>query len=352
MKKSLIVFIMLIGVVAYGQNTFKYEVRANGGLRVGGSTFAEIDSITSQAGKLRIMSGAVLQTIAGHVLEADTATMLSKYARKESPTFTGVVKLATDTLATRAYARSVGEGGSMVYPGAGIPLSTGSTWGTSITNNSANWDTAYSWGDHSGLYLPVAGTAAAVTGFTPASGSLTLSGADALTINTTAATNVTFPASGTLATTQNINDSILSGVQIRTLDSDTIPLFIFGLGSGHSSDTAVFNNGRLAGAFYNAGSDTLYVTELRGVLVEGTGTETIDVQVSWDVNMKDATPTNLNTTALTVTSMTSGTVDTAFDNNGIPPDVWVWCSLSGASANNKPTMLTLTMTGYRRNRSY
>lgn len=36
MKKSLIVFIMLIGVVAYGQNTFKYEVRANGGLRVGG----------------------------------------------------------------------------------------------------------------------------------------------------------------------------------------------------------------------------------------------------------------------------------------------------------------------------
>lgn len=35
-------------------------------------------------------------------------------------------------------------GGSMVYPGAGIPLSTGSAWGTSITDNSANWNTAYS----------------------------------------------------------------------------------------------------------------------------------------------------------------------------------------------------------------
>lgn len=139
---------------------------------------------------------------------------------------------------------------------------------------------------------------------------------------------------------------------LRIADSDTIPLFVFGLGSGHSSDTAVFNNGRLAGAFYNSGSDTLYVTELRGVLVEGTGTETIDVQVSWDVNMKDATPTNLNTTALTVTNMTTGTVDATFDNNGIPPGVWVWSTLSGASANNKPTMLTLTMTGYRRNRSY
>jgi hypothetical protein len=32
---------------------------------------------------------------------------------------------------------------TMTYPGAGIPLSTGSAWGTSITNSSANWNTAY-----------------------------------------------------------------------------------------------------------------------------------------------------------------------------------------------------------------
>jgi len=31
----------------------------------------------------------------------------------------------------------------MVYPGAGIPISTGSAWGTSITDNHTNWDTAY-----------------------------------------------------------------------------------------------------------------------------------------------------------------------------------------------------------------
>ena len=30
---------------------------------------------------------------------------------------------------------------SMVYPGAGIPISTGSAWTTSITNNSSNWNT-------------------------------------------------------------------------------------------------------------------------------------------------------------------------------------------------------------------
>jgi hypothetical protein len=52
---------------------------------------------------------------------------------------------------------STGGGGSMTYPGAGIALSTGSAWGTSITNNSSNWNTAYGWGNHAGLYLPIGG---------------------------------------------------------------------------------------------------------------------------------------------------------------------------------------------------
>jgi len=44
---------------------------------------------------------------------------------------------------------------TMTYPGAGIALSTGSAWGTSITNNSANWNTAYGWGNHAsaGYYV-------------------------------------------------------------------------------------------------------------------------------------------------------------------------------------------------------
>ncbi len=38
------------------------------------------------------------------------------------------------------------------FPGVGLALSTGSAWGTSVTNNSANWNTAYGWGNHAGLY--------------------------------------------------------------------------------------------------------------------------------------------------------------------------------------------------------
>lgn len=40
---------------------------------------------------------------------------------------------------------------TMTYPSAGIAVSTGSAWGASIINQSANWNTAYGWGDwHSG----------------------------------------------------------------------------------------------------------------------------------------------------------------------------------------------------------
>ena len=92
-----------------------------------------------------------LRPLVVHV--ADTVSMLSKYSRKASPLFTGLVKLNTDTLATQAYSRA--HGSSMSYPGVGIPLSTGSAWGTSITNNSSNWNTAYGWGNHAsaGYYV-------------------------------------------------------------------------------------------------------------------------------------------------------------------------------------------------------
>ena len=44
---------------------------------------------------------------------------------------------------------------SMIYPSSGIAVSTGTAWGTSITDNSSNWNTAYGWGNHASAgYVP------------------------------------------------------------------------------------------------------------------------------------------------------------------------------------------------------
>lgn len=59
---------------------------------------------------------------------------------------------------------------SMIYPASGIALSTGSAWGTSITNNSANWNTAYGWGNHASAgYLTSINSSQVTTalGYTP-----------------------------------------------------------------------------------------------------------------------------------------------------------------------------------------
>jgi hypothetical protein len=42
-----------------------------------------------------------------------------------------------------AWGVPAGGGGAMIYPLAGIPLSTGTSWGTSIVNNSVQWDSSY-----------------------------------------------------------------------------------------------------------------------------------------------------------------------------------------------------------------
>lgn len=66
---------------------------------------------------------------------------------------------------------------SMIYPAAGIALSTGSAWGTSITNNSANWNTAFGWGNHASAGYLTGITSAQVTtalGFTPVTNARTI----------------------------------------------------------------------------------------------------------------------------------------------------------------------------------
>lgn len=155
-----------------------------------------------------------------------------------------------------------------------------------------------------------------------------------------------FHAGDTLYPYVPTNDQIVLS-SIAPLLVDTIPLATFGAGAGLIADTALFNNGVLIGSFYNEGSDTLVITQLMGVMKEGTGTETISVQFSWHATFLSGSATSLNAAALAITSLTTGTSDVSFANSKIPPNVFVWGILSGASKDNKPTFLSVTLSGYK-----
>ena len=145
---------------------------------------------------------------------------------------------------------------------------------------------------------------------------------------------------------ERLNESLSLSAIVPYL-ADTIPLVTFGAGTGLAADTALMNNGVLIGSFYNEGSDTLIITQLVGILKEGTGTETISVQISWHATFLSGSATSLNAAALAITSLTTGTIDTSFVNAKIPPNVFVWGILSGASTDNKPTYLNVTLSGYK-----
>jgi hypothetical protein len=74
----------------------------------------------------------------GSIGDVSTTSLTAGYVLKYSGTEWESV--ATSTL-------GLGGTGSMTYPDAGIALSAGSAWDTSIVNNSANWNTAYGWGN-------------------------------------------------------------------------------------------------------------------------------------------------------------------------------------------------------------
>jgi hypothetical protein len=72
-------------------------------------------------------------------------------------------KVLTPTIlqGKRGFPGVVSSASVMVYPAAGIALSNGAAWVGSIANNSNNWNTAYSWGNHAsaGYLLAASGIA-------------------------------------------------------------------------------------------------------------------------------------------------------------------------------------------------
>lgn len=120
----------------------------------------------------------------------------------------------TDTVGFRCLT-STGEvkqgsgGGGIVYPGAGIPISTGTGWSTSITDNSTNWNTAYGWGNHASAgYLTgiTSGQVTTALGYTPVTNARTLT-INGTTYDLSANRSWTISAGTTYTFSTGLNDN-------------------------------------------------------------------------------------------------------------------------------------------------
>ena len=119
-----------------GQSTY-----TDGQLLIGNTTGNTLTKSTLTAG-----TGISITNGAGSISIASTITQYTNALARASIslTTTGTSGASTYDSATGVLNIPQYSGGSgMVYPAAGIALSTGSAWGTSITDNSANWNTAY-----------------------------------------------------------------------------------------------------------------------------------------------------------------------------------------------------------------
>lgn len=140
--------------------------------------------------------------------------------------------------------------------------------------------------------------------------------------------------------------------KLVNLQSDTIPIAVFGGGGGQLADTALFSNTAMYGFYYYAGSDTLVVTSLKGILVRGSGVSSVGVQISWHATLLSGSATTLNSSPYTVSSIYIGDEDSAFANALIPPNVWIWCTTPTVTAGLKPSYLSVTLSGYKYNYEY
>jgi hypothetical protein len=161
------------------------------------------------------------------------------------------------TLVTVSGIGSVSSGqGNPVYPEAGIALSTGTTWTTSITNNSTNWNTAYTdrlkWdGGITGLVAATGRTS--LGGTTIGQSMFTLTNPSAITFprfnadNTvTARTAANFRSDIGAGTVTSVN--IASGTPMSITNNTTTPEISMAAATGSvngyltSTDWTTFNN--------------------------------------------------------------------------------------------------------------
>lgn len=153
------------GSGAYNSTTGVITIPTNNNQITNGSNFIILTSLSGGTGiNYNNTTGVITNSAPDQTVSLSNGAGISVTGTYPSFTIASTITQYTDALARLAisltttgtsgaatYNSTTGvlnipqySGGSgMVYPAAGIALSTGSAWGTSITDNSANWNTAY-----------------------------------------------------------------------------------------------------------------------------------------------------------------------------------------------------------------
>lgn len=147
---------------------------------------------------------------------------------------------------------------SQVYPGAGIALSTGSAWGTSITDNSTNWNTAYT-SRISSASFPLSISANAISfgglatssAISAASGLLYATGVNTLaSVSTSTAVNMSISGNAaTVTTNANLSGVVTSSGNTTSFGSQTAGV----LGNAATGNTGVMSTTTLYGTLGTPG---------------------------------------------------------------------------------------------------
>ena len=219
------------------------------------------------------------------------------------------VDLDTDTLATKAYARSVGGDGSGV---TGVTLNSGKL---TLTGDLATADSVSFYTNGNGEYnLPAGG------------GNLMIQSATQDMISDSL---------------DVIRDMIMDSLLLRSEG-----IFVFGAGGGNPGDTAIFSGSGfpVLGSF-NTGRDTLMITQVIGQLWDINTTDTLAVQIMYADSLNQTSFTTVWSSAIGINS--DGLNSTSFASPKIPPRKWVWSRVASVVVGRKPTMINMELFGYK-----
>lgn len=147
-----------------------------------------------------------------------------------------------------------------------------------------------------------------------------------------------------------INDTITTRIgsgaelgDVVTLLADVQHLYSGSWGGGNTTDTIGFSTGDIIFSTRIGGDHDIIIDSVFVVLV-GSSPD-IDVNLYFDDNYDDATPTTVLTTDLTVTSTTTGNSSVSFSNATVPSGKYLWMTVN--EATTQPTKAQIDIYGHK-----